>query len=164
MITSTSPALPRRIVEYLNPQGFCVDPCRGRGAFYDALDPENRDWCEIREGRDFLTWEFDRHIDWCITNPPFSDAYADIAARAFTIADNVAFLVKLDVAINTYARHRAWCEAGHGLRQVTIIPWADAGFVNEDGTVKIAEGFVLALVWWHAVTRAMSSGPIGRPK
>src|ERR1700757_37371 len=87
----TSPALARRIVEYLNPQGFCVDPCRGRGAFYDAFDPENRDWCEIREGRDFLTWAFDRPVDWCITNPPFSEAYAEIAARAFSISENVAF-------------------------------------------------------------------------
>ena len=109
----TSPALARRIVDYLDPKSFCIDPCRGRGAFYDALNPENRDWCEIREGRDFLTWEFGRPVDWCITNPPFSDAYADIAARAFSISENVAFLVKLPVAIGTYARHRAWREAGH---------------------------------------------------
>jgi hypothetical protein len=148
-IVYTSPALARRIVEYLNPQGFCVDPCRGRGAFYDALDPENRDWCEIREGRDFLTWEFDRPVDWCITNPPFSDAYVDIAARAFSVAENVAFLVKLPVAIGTYARHRAWREAGHGLREIIYLPWAEAEFLTEDNAQKAPEGFVLAVVWWQ---------------
>lgn len=148
-IVYTSPNLARRIIDYLNPQGFCVDPCRGRGAFYDALDPKNRDWCEIRDGRDFLTWEFDRPVDWCITNPPFSDAYADIAARAFSIFENVAFLVKLPVAIGTYARHRAWRKAGHGLREIIYLPWADAEFVTEDDAEKAPEGFVLAVVWWQ---------------
>ena len=148
-IVYTSPALARRIVDYLDPEGFCVDPCRGRGAFYDALDPENRDWCEIREGRDFLTWEFDRPVDWCITNPPFSDAYANIAARAFSIAKNVAFLVKLPVAIGTYARHRAWREAGHGLREIIYLPWAEAEFLAENNAPKAPEGFVLTVVWWQ---------------
>ena len=148
-IVYTSPDLARRIVDYLNPQGFCVDPCRRRGAFYDAFDPENRDWCEIREGRDFLTWEFDRPVAWCVTNPPFSDAYADIAARAFSISENVAFLVKLTVALGTYARHQAWREAGHGLREIIYLPWADAGFLTEDHVEKAPEGFVLAVVWWQ---------------
>ena len=148
-IVYTSPALAHRIVDYLNPQGFCVDPCRGRGAFYDALDTENRDWCEIREGRDFRTWEFDRPVNWCITNPPFSDAYVDIASRAFSISDNVVFLVKLPVAIGTYARHRAWREAGHGLREIIYLPWADAEFLTEDNAEKAPEGFVLAVVWWQ---------------
>jgi hypothetical protein len=148
-IVYTSPALAHRIVDYLDPEGFCVDPCRGRGAFYDALDPENRDWCEIREGRDFLTWEFDRPVDWCITNPPFSDAYANIAARAFSIAKNVAFLVKLPVAIGTYARHRAWREAGHGLREIIYLPWAEAEFLAENNAPKAPEGFVLTVVWWQ---------------
>lgn len=140
-IVYTSPGLAQRIVDYLKPQGFCVDPCRGRGAFYNALDPANRDWCEIREGRDFRVWEFDRPVNWCITNPPFSDcitnppfsdAYVEIAARAFSISDNVAFLVKLPVAIGTYARHRAWREAGHGLPEIIYLPWADAEFLTEE--------------------------------
>ena len=46
----TSPALARKIVDYFQPRGLCLDPCRGPGrAFYDAL-PGPRDWCEIREG------------------------------------------------------------------------------------------------------------------
>jgi hypothetical protein len=89
-----------------------------------------------------------RRVDWAITNPPFSDAYAAIAARAFMISENVAFLVKLNVALGTYARHRAWREAGHGLREIVFIPWADAEFITEDGRDKAGEGFCLALLHW----------------
>ena len=146
----TGNALPRRIIEYLpiGPDDFCVDACRGRGAFYNVLPEGQRDWCEIREGRNFLTHEFSRRVDWAITNPPFSDAYAAIAARAFMISENVAFLVKLNVALGTYARHRAWREAGHGLREIVFIPWADAEFMTEDGRDKAGEGFCLALLHW----------------
>ena len=73
----------------------------------------------------------------------------DIASRAFTISDNVAFLVKLQIAIGTYARHRAWREAGHGLREIIYLPWADAEFLTEDNAEKAPEGFVLAVVWWQ---------------
>ena len=150
-IVYTAGALPARIVAHLpiGPADFCVDPCRGRGAFYKVLPEGRRDWCELKEGRNFLTYEFGRHINWMVTNPPFSDAYLDIAARSFTISDNVVFLVKLAVAIGTYARHRAWRCAGHNLREIIYIRWEDAGFLTEDGTEKLAEGFVLAALWWQ---------------
>ena len=146
----TGDVLARRIVNYLpiGPTDFCVDPCRGPGAFYKALPEGRRDWCEIRDGRNFLTYEVDRPIDWVITNPAWSGDYREIAHRAFRLANHVVFLVKLDVALNTYARQKAWREAGHGLREVHIIPWADAEFVNEDGTDKLPEGFPLAVIWW----------------
>jgi hypothetical protein len=60
-----------------------------------------------------------------------------------------AFLVKLTVALGTYARHRAWREAGHGLREIIYLPWADAGFLTEDHVEKAPEGFVLAVLWWQ---------------
>jgi hypothetical protein len=150
-IVFTADPLAARIIAHLpiGPTDFCVDPCRGRGAFYKALPAGRRDWCELKEGRNFLTYEFGRHINWIITNPPFSDAYGDIAARSFMISDNVAFLVKLSVAISTYARHRAWRHAGHNLREIIYIRWEDAGFLTEDGTEKLAEGFVLAALWWQ---------------
>jgi hypothetical protein len=148
----TGDALARRIINYLpiGPDDFCVDGCRGPwpGAFHSAMPQGRRDWCESRDGRDFLTYEFDRRVDWVITNPPYSDAYAPIAARAFRIAANVAFLVKLNVALGTFARHRAWREAGHGLREIVFIPWGDAEFTTEDGRVKAGEGFCLALLHW----------------
>src|ERR1051325_3117167 len=143
----TSPELAARIVEYFQPSGFCVDACAGRFAFYNAL-PNPKDWCELPD-RDFLTYDFGRRVDWLITNPPFSAAYVDIAARAFAVAEHVVFLVKLNVALGTYARHRAWREAGHGLKEIIYIPWADAGFVTEDDAEKSPEGFVLAALHWQ---------------
>jgi hypothetical protein len=127
---------------------FCVDACRGRGAFFNALPEGWRDWCEIREGRDFLTYEFGRNINWVITNPAWSRVYGEIAKRAFALADHVVFLVRLDVALNSYNRHKAWREAGHQLREIHIIPWKLANFVKEDATPKQLEGFCLAIVWW----------------
>lgn len=112
------------------------------------MPEDRRDWCEIREGRDFRYYDFGRPIDWMVTNPPFSEMYAEIAARAFAISQNVAFLVKLNVALGTSARHRAWRQAGQGLREIVFIPWADAKFTTEDGRSKAGEGFCLALLHW----------------
>jgi hypothetical protein len=143
----TAPALAARLVAHYKPSGFCVDACAGRFAFYNAL-PEPKEWCELPE-RDFRHYEFGRRVRWVFTNPPFSDAYFDIAARAFAIAEHVVFLVKLNVALGTYARHRAWREAGHGLREIVYVPWADAGFVTENDEQKSPEGFVLAALHWQ---------------
>jgi hypothetical protein len=147
----TSDLLARRIVESLPTESnhFCVDACRGRGAaFFKALPKGRRDWCEIREGRDFRTYEFGRNIDWVITNPAWSVLYGEIAKRAFILAGHVVFLVRLNVAVNSYDRHKTWREAGHRLRESHIVPWKLAAFVREDGTPKQPEGFCLAWVWW----------------
>ncbi len=47
------------------------EPCRGDGAFYNAF-PNNVEklWCEINEGRDFLTTDISS-VDYVISNPPF---------------------------------------------------------------------------------------------
>jgi hypothetical protein len=136
----TSPALARQIVEYFRPRGLCLDPCRGPGrAFYDAL-PKPRDWCEIREGRDFLRYK--RKVDWIITNPPWSGRiYGPISTHAFEIAENVVFLVRLQNALSTYRRHLDFLEGGHRLKEIVLIDWEDAGFPNE--------GFALAVLHWQ---------------
>lgn len=77
------------IINGLNPKGKCLDPCKGNGAFYDYL-PEGSDYCEIREGRDFLTYKY--NVDWVIGNPPYS-IFEDFLKKAFEIADNVSYLV-----------------------------------------------------------------------
>jgi len=51
----TKSTLAKRLISFFHPTGRILDPCRGNGAFYDNL-PETRDWCEIRDGRDFLEW------------------------------------------------------------------------------------------------------------
>jgi hypothetical protein len=136
---TTRPAFAKLIVDYFKPSGFCLDPCRGDGAFFDAL-PEPRDWCEIRAGRDFL--KFKRKVDWIITNPPWSGrAYGPIARHAFELAENVVFLVRLQNGLSTYARHLDFLKHGHGLKEIVLVDWRDAGFPTE--------GFALAVLHWQ---------------
>jgi hypothetical protein len=136
----TSPALAKQIVDYFQPRGLCLDPCRGPGrAFYDAL-PKPRDWCEIREGRDFLRYK--RKVDWIITNPPWSGRiYGAISRHAFEIAENVVFLVRLQNGLSTYVRHTDFLRYKHRLKEIVLIDWKDAGFP--------IEGFALAVFHWQ---------------
>lgn len=47
-----------------------LDSFRGEGVFYNNFPANvNKDWCEILEGRDFK--DYDKPIDWVVTNPPF---------------------------------------------------------------------------------------------
>ena len=54
----TPPELARRIVDYYAPRGRLLDPCRGQGAFYNAMLSHSDDvrWCEVAEGRNFFTY------------------------------------------------------------------------------------------------------------
>jgi hypothetical protein len=135
----TEAKLARRLIDHFGPTGRILDPCRGHGAFYDNF-PETRDWCEIRDGRDFLAWN--EPCDWIMTNPAWSKKpYRAISRRAFEIADNVVFLVRLHNAIGTYARHQDWRSRGHGLREIIVLNWRDAGLRSE--------GFVLGAFHWQ---------------
>jgi hypothetical protein len=147
LVDTTNLVLVRRLVEHFRPTGFCLDPCKGpHGAFFNAL-PEPKDWCEIREGRDFLKWQ--KRVDWIMTNPAWSaQAYRAIARHAFEIAENVVFLTRWHNATGTYARDHDWLDAGHGLKETIIIPWRDAGFLDRHGNIK-QEGYKLAAFHWE---------------
>jgi hypothetical protein len=79
----------KHIIQWLNPSGSCLDPCRGDGAFYKFLK-EPRDYCEITEGKDFFA--FNGKVDWVIGNPPYS-IFENFLIKAFEISDNVSYLV-----------------------------------------------------------------------
>ncbi len=72
-IVMTNPVMAKYIIDNITwEQGEKVlEPCKGDGAFYDNL-PANviKGWCEINEGRDFLTYD-DVEVDTIISNPPF---------------------------------------------------------------------------------------------
>jgi hypothetical protein len=140
-VVYTEPAFAKRIVDYFDPAGFCLDPCRGRGAFYDVM-PDQKDWCEIADGKDFMFYEVDQKVEWIITNPPWSSKeFRPIARHAFGLAHNVVFLIRFHTAFGTTARHRDYLEAGHRLKEVIIVPWEGVGFA--------AEGFALSVVHWQ---------------
>lgn len=76
-----------QIINWLRPNGICLDPCKGDGAFYNYL-PEGREYCEIREGKDFFL--YNKKVDWIIGNPPYS-IFEDFLVKSFEISDNVSY-------------------------------------------------------------------------
>ena len=89
-IVMTPEYLAKDIIGHFNPTGIILDPSRGTGAFYDNFPSDTKDWCELGEGKDFLTYT--QKVDWIITNPPYS-IFDDFLDKAFEVADNVVFFV-----------------------------------------------------------------------
>ena len=103
----TKPETAKFIIDYFKPTGKILEPCRGTGSFYDQFEGD-KDWCEIEKGKDFL--DYDKKVDWIITNPPFS-IFDKFLLKAFEVADNIVFFCpliktfkgkKLDIKIREY--------------------------------------------------------------
>ncbi|WP_431129659.1 hypothetical protein [Flagellimonas flava] len=77
------------IIDFVKPEGICLDPCKGDGAFYDFL-PAGKEFCELDDGKDFF--DFKKKCDWIIGNPPYS-IFKEFLEHSFNIADNVSYLV-----------------------------------------------------------------------
>ena len=88
-IVFTPEFVSQHILNFLNPKGKILDPCKGDGAFYKFM-PKGADYCEIREGKDFF--EYSKKVDWIIGNPPYS-IFEEFLAKAFEISENVSYLV-----------------------------------------------------------------------
>ncbi len=66
-------ALAKACVSHMpvTPGQMWLDPFRGQGAFFNSFPSTvRREWCEIKEDRDFFL--FDQKTDWCVSNPPYS--------------------------------------------------------------------------------------------
>ena len=116
-----------RIVSHFAPSGKCLEPCKGGGAFMRAMPL--CDWCEIDEGRNFLTTE--GKWDWVVTNPPWSQ-FRPFLLKSMEVADNVVFLSLLN-AWFMRARVRDMRNAGFGIVEVLMLdtpkkPWPQTGF------------------------------------
>ena len=136
----TNPEFAKKIIDYFKPTGFCMEPCKGDGAFYDNL-PSPKDWCEITQGRDFLSYEPEQNVDWIITNFPWSGkALRPLVRKACKISDNVVHLIRLHNVFGTNARHKDFLNEGHTLKEIIIAPWQDS-FIN-----KASEGFCLCVI------------------
>tara|TARA_B100002019_G_C21209046_1_gene568344 strand:- start:757 stop:1269 length:513 start_codon:yes stop_codon:yes gene_type:complete len=80
------------IVNYFKPEGKLLEPCRGEGAFYKAMKGMDVDWCEISEGKDFM--DYDKQVDWIITNPPYS-IFDLFLKKSMFISKNIVYFVPL---------------------------------------------------------------------
>lgn len=81
----------RDMVEHFKPTGRVLEPCRGPGVFMEFL-PDNTEWCEIDEGRDFFQWK--KHVDWAVSNPPYS-LTRKWFLHSYEVATNLLYLVPL---------------------------------------------------------------------
>lgn len=86
------------IVEYFQPSGRILEPCKGSGAFMKFMP--TAEWCEINEGRDFFA--YNEKVNWIVSNPPFSLLH-DWLQHSFSIANEVAYLIPLWKFFGSYA-------------------------------------------------------------
>lgn len=130
--------LAEQLVAHFKPQGRILEPCRGDGNFTRIL--RFADWCEIKEGRDFMAWN--TKVDWIVTNPPWSEIRRFLG-HAMEVADHVVFLLTIN-HVWTKARVRDIREAGFGIKEIVLvdmpISFPQSGF--QLGAVYIARGWV----------------------
>ena len=90
------------IIDKFSLSGKVLDAFKGKGSFYNNYpDTVEKDWCEIDEGRDFF--EYNEHVDWIITNPPYS-IYDEVMTHSMEIADNIVYLVPLSKVVSSLGR------------------------------------------------------------
>jgi hypothetical protein len=108
------------IVAHFKPTGRVLEPCRGGGAFVRALTASGCEceYCEIKEGIDFLTVE--GYWPWIVTNPPWSQFRAFLK-KSMQVADNIVFLT-LSNAWLMRARQRDIKAEGFGLVEILEVP------------------------------------------
>lgn len=104
----TDSALAGAIVQHFQPQGQCLEPFKGDGAFLQHL-PADSDYCEILEGLDFFAHQ--KPADWIITNPPFSNL-TEVFAHAFTLSPDCVFLIPISKYFSSAPRLRLAQEYG----------------------------------------------------
>jgi hypothetical protein len=136
------------IVKHFCPQiqGIVLEPCAGDGVFVRAfravgIPQENIRTCEIKEGRDFF--DFHEHVDWIITNPPWS-LIRKFSQHAYTVADNHVWLANINHYVGLEARLRDMRKAGFGIKEILICaapkaPWPSSGF--QLGILHVQKGY-----------------------
>lgn len=134
----TPDTLAAQIVAHFSPSGRILEPCKGAGAFVRAMP--GCDWCEIDEGRNFLTTE--GRWDWIVTNPPWSQFRAFLG-RSMAVADNVVILSLVN-AFFMRARVDDMRRAGFGIVEILMLPtpakpWPQTGF--QLGATHIRRGY-----------------------
>ena len=108
-IVMTKPAMAKHLISKIvfKEGDVVMEPCRGKGAFYDNL-PSNvvKEWCEINQGKDYL--EYEGTVDVTCSNPPFipRKLFWDIMRKSMdTTRREIYWLINLNV-LNVFTPKR----------------------------------------------------------
>jgi len=130
-VVMTPKELAHRIVDHLSPSGKVLEPCRGDAPHSYYSHPSFTDWCEVREDKNFF--DFEGHVDWTITNPPFS-IFSQFLEACLVVSDNVVLgPVHTTHLIASKKRMRMMKAYGFGIKEIIIFdtpikPWPQTGF------------------------------------
>lgn len=133
------------MLAHFKPKGVVLDPCRGKGAFWNRLPPDSP-WCEITDGRDFF--DFEQRVDWTIGNPPYS-LTRKWFRHSYRIADHLLYLVPLRNVFSGYGFVREINEFG-GIREIRVYGTGGRlGFPmgNAVGAFHIVRGYRKFQLW-----------------
>lgn len=105
------------IVDYFNPCGSILEPASGKDVFFNLFKNKEKYRCEIQDGIDFFDWN--KKVDWIITNPPYS-IYDLFIQKAFSIADDVVFFVPIAKAFKSNKIQQMVVDYG-GLKEIVYM-------------------------------------------
>jgi|TARA_Y100000034_G_scaffold100667_1_gene124391 hypothetical protein len=146
--------LANKLVEHFKPKGRILEPCRGDGNFYKAIQSYTKsgqlkghiqnkhtlEWCEVLKGRDFF--DFNKKVDWIITNPPYSKMRKFIQ-KSMEVSDNIVFLTTIN-HLWLKARLRDIFEKKFGIKEIIIFDtpktFPQSGF--QIGCFYLKKGYV----------------------
>jgi hypothetical protein len=117
------------VLPQIDPNDIILESFKGNGVFYDKI-PNKKYYCEIDDGIDFFN--YDKKVDWAISNPPFRvmcnneviNAFIPIINKTMEICDKGFFYL-----IN----HKLWSS----LTVKRLSEWSDNGWVIS--AIKIIE-------------------------
>lgn len=87
------------IINWCHPFGICLDPCKGDGVFFNNF-PYMKDWCEIREGKDFF--QYTNRVDYIIGNPPYS-IFEQFLIHSMELANDIIYIIPTNKVFQRFA-------------------------------------------------------------
>jgi len=115
---NTPEYLAKYIVDYFNPSGFLLEPCKGSANFLKFMP--SADWCELSEGKDFFDYKKE-NVDWVITNPPFSKIRKFLQHCYELKVKNIVFLCPTNHILGLKARIIDMMDGGYGIKEIILI-------------------------------------------
>jgi hypothetical protein len=139
----------QRLIDHFRLTGGILDPCRANGAFYDNF-PEPA--TGARHGTAATSLHAMSHSTGLLPTPRGRRNSIGRFPGTRLRCRQRRFLARLHNAIGTYTRYQDWPSRSHGLQEIIVLNWQDAGFR--------VEKFVLGAIG-NAAGLTVRSLPIG---